>query len=93
MIDLYTWATPNGKKISIALEELGLPYRVHRIDITKGDQQSPEFTKISPNRKIPVVADNVRWRSRSASDRDERALLVPAVASALTHRPVAHPEP
>ena len=58
MIDLYTWATPNGKKISIALEELGLPYRVHRIDITKGDQQSPEFTKISPNRKIPAIVDH-----------------------------------
>jgi GST-like protein len=57
MIELYTWATPNGRKISIALEELGLPYRVHKIDITKGDQRSPEFTKISPNQKIPAIVD------------------------------------
>jgi GST-like protein len=58
MIDLYTWATPNGRKISIALEELELPYRVHKIDITKGDQHSPEFTGISPNQKIPAIIDH-----------------------------------
>ena len=57
MIELYTWATPNGRKISIALEELALPYRVHKIDITKGDQHSPEFTAISPNQKIPAIVD------------------------------------
>jgi GST-like protein len=58
MIDLYTWATPNGRKISIALEELGLPYRVHAIDINKGDQHSEEFTRISPNQKIPAIVDH-----------------------------------
>lgn len=57
MIDLYTWATPNGRKISIALEELGLPYRVYKIDISKGDQHTPEFTKVSPNQKIPAIVD------------------------------------
>ena len=57
MIDLYTWATPNGKKISIALEELDLPYRVHKIDISTGDQFTPEFTRVSPNRKIPAIVD------------------------------------
>jgi len=57
MIDLYTWATPNGRKVSIALEELGLPYRVHAIDITRGDQHTPEFTAISPNQKIPAMVD------------------------------------
>lgn len=57
MIELYTWATPNGRKISIALEELGLPYRVHKINISKGDQHSPEFTRISPNQKIPAIVD------------------------------------
>lgn len=57
MIDLYTWATPNGRKVSIALEELGLPYRVHKIDITKGEQRKPEFTRISPNQKIPAIVD------------------------------------
>ena len=57
MIELYTAATPNGRKISIALEELGLPYSVHRIDIGKGDQHSPEFTRLSPNQKIPAIVD------------------------------------
>lgn len=58
MIDLYTWATPNGRKISIALEELGIPYAVHPIDIFKGDQTEPEFTAISPNQKIPAIVDH-----------------------------------
>jgi GST-like protein len=57
MIDLYTWTTPNGRKASILLEELGLPYRAHPIDITKGDQFAPEFLKISPNNKIPAMID------------------------------------
>ena len=57
MIDLYTWSTPNGKKASIALEELGLPYEVHPIDITKDDQFDPEYLKISPNNKIPAIVD------------------------------------
>jgi GST-like protein len=57
MIDLYTWATPNGRKISIALEELGLPYKVHPINITKGEQHGAEFTAISPNQKIPAIVD------------------------------------
>ena len=48
MIDLYTWTTPNGRKASIALEELGLPYTVHPIDIGKDEQFKPEFLKISP---------------------------------------------
>jgi len=57
MIDLYTWTTPNGRKASIALEELGLPYEVHPIDITKGMQFKPDFLKISPNNKIPAIMD------------------------------------
>lgn len=57
MIDLYTWSTPNGRKVSIALEELGLPYRVHPINITKGEQHEPAFLKISPNNKIPAIVD------------------------------------
>ena len=56
-IDLYTWSTPNGRKVSIALEELGLDYRVHPIDIGKGDQFAPDFLKISPNNKIPAIVD------------------------------------
>jgi len=57
MIDLYTWTTPNGRKISILLEELGLDYSVHSIDITQGDQNAAEFLKISPNNKIPAIVD------------------------------------
>jgi len=57
MIELYTWATPNGRKVSIALEELQLAYQVHPIDISEGHQHSPEFTAISPNQKIPAIVD------------------------------------
>jgi GSH-dependent disulfide-bond oxidoreductase len=57
-IDLYTWNTPNGRKVSIMLEEVGLPYRVIPIDITKGDQLQPDFLKISPNNKIPAIVDH-----------------------------------
>lgn len=57
MIDLYTWSTPNGRKISIMLEECALPYRVHTIDIGRGDQFTPEFVAISPNSKIPAIVD------------------------------------
>ena len=58
MIDLYTWTTPNGRKVSILLEELGVPYNVHAIDIGKDDQFAPEFLKISPNNKIPAIVDH-----------------------------------
>ena len=57
MIELYTWPTPNGRKISIALEELGLEYTAHSIDITKGEQRDPKFLTISPNSKIPAIVD------------------------------------
>ncbi|MHB1218407.1 MAG: glutathione S-transferase family protein [Alphaproteobacteria bacterium] len=57
MIDLYTWGTPNGRKVSIALEELALPYKVHPIDIGKGDQFKPEYLAINPNGKIPAIVD------------------------------------
>ncbi len=57
MIDLYTWTTPNGRKVSIALEEMGLDYEVHSINITQDDQLAPDFLKISPNNKIPAIVD------------------------------------
>jgi GSH-dependent disulfide-bond oxidoreductase len=57
VIDLYTWTTPNGRKVSIALEELGLPYTVHPIDISKDEQFAPEFLKIAPNNRIPAIVD------------------------------------
>jgi GST-like protein len=58
MIDLYTWTTPNGRKISIALEEMGLPYKAHSIDINKNEQFTPDFLKVSPNNKIPAIVDS-----------------------------------
>jgi GSH-dependent disulfide-bond oxidoreductase len=57
MIELYTWGTPNGKKASIMLEEIGLPYDVHPINLRKREQFSPEFLAINPNNKIPAIID------------------------------------
>jgi len=57
MIELYTWSTPNGRKVSIALEELGLAYNTHPVNITKDEQFEPAFLKISPNNKIPAIVD------------------------------------
>lgn len=57
MIDLHTWGTPNGRKVSIMLEETGLPYRVHPVDITKGQQHEPAYLAINPNGKIPALVD------------------------------------
>lgn len=57
MIELYAFGTPNGKKIPIALEEMGLAYEVHKVDITKGEQTRPEFLDISPNGRIPAIID------------------------------------
>ena len=57
MIDLYTWPTPNGHKVHIMLEECGLPYATHAVDIGAGDQFKPEFLAISPNNKIPAIVD------------------------------------
>lgn len=58
MIDLHTWSTPNGRKVSIMLEECGLPYRVHAVDIGKDEQFKPEFLAISPNNRIPAIVDS-----------------------------------
>jgi GST-like protein len=57
-IDLYTWTTPNGRKLSIALEEMGLPYTAHPVNIGKNEQFDPDFLKISPNNKIPAIVDS-----------------------------------
>ncbi|MEZ4128595.1 glutathione S-transferase family protein, partial [Salmonella enterica] len=54
---LYAWNTPNGRKISVALEEMNLPYRVRTVDITKGEQFDPAFLAISPNNRIPAIVD------------------------------------
>jgi len=57
MIEVYSWATPNGHKVHIMLEECGLPYKVTAVDIGAGDQFKPEFLAISPNNKIPAIVD------------------------------------
>ena len=72
MIDLYTWTTPNGRKVSIALEELGLPYTVHAVDIGKDEQFKPEFLKISPNNRIPAIVD----RDNGMSLMESGAILI-----------------
>ncbi|XVJ69264.1 MAG: glutathione S-transferase family protein [Rhizobacter sp.] len=58
MIEVYSWATPNGHKVHIMLEECGLPYRVHPVDIGAGQQFQPDFLAISPNNKIPAIKDS-----------------------------------
>lgn len=58
MVDFYTWTTPNGRKVSILLEELGADYKAHAIDIGKGEQHAPAFLAISPNNKIPAIHDH-----------------------------------
>jgi len=57
MIDLYTWGTPNGRKVSVMLEECGLPYKVHSVNIGKDEQFRPEFLAINPNNRIPAIVD------------------------------------
>lgn len=57
MIDLYSWTTPNGRKVSILLEELGVPYTAHSVDISKDEQFAPDFLKIAPNNRIPAIVD------------------------------------
>jgi GSH-dependent disulfide-bond oxidoreductase len=76
MIDLYTWPTPNGHKIHIMLEETGLPYRVHPIDIGAGDQFKPEFLKISPNNKMPAMIDSDGPDGKPMSMFESGAMLV-----------------
>ena len=58
MIELYTWSTPNGRKVSIMLEECALPYRVHPVNIGKGEQFTPEFLALNPNNRIPAIVDS-----------------------------------
>lgn len=58
MIALHTWTTPNGRKVSVMLEECGLPYRVHKVDIGRNEQFKPEFLAINPNNRIPAIVDS-----------------------------------
>jgi GST-like protein len=76
MIELYTWPTPNGHKIHIMLEETGLPYRVHPINIRTGDQFQPEFLAISPNNRIPAIVDPDGPEGRPLSLFESGAILI-----------------
>ena len=75
-IDFYAWNTPNGRKISIALEEMGLPYKVHPINISKDEQFAPDFLKISPNNKIPAIVDPDGPHGRPVSIFESGAILL-----------------
>jgi len=87
MIDLYTWTTPNGRKVSIMLEETGLPYRAISVDINKGEQFAPEFLKISPNNKIPAIVD----RETGVALMESGAILLYLAEKAGQLMPVASP--
>jgi GST-like protein len=76
MIELYSWATPNGHKIHIMLEETGLPYNVHGVDIGRGDQFKPEFLAFSPNNKIPAIIDTEGPDGKPISIFESGAILI-----------------
>ncbi len=76
MIELYTWPTPNGHKIHIMLEETGLAYNVHPIDISAGDQFDPEFLKISPNNRMPAIVDPDGPTGKAISVFESGAILI-----------------
>ncbi len=75
-IELHTWDTPNGRKISVFLEELGLPYSIHPIDITQGKQFDPAFLKISPNNRIPAIVDPQGPQGKPISVFESGAILL-----------------
>jgi GST-like protein len=76
VIDLYAWGTPNGRKASIMLEEVGLPYRVLPIDISKGAQHTPEFLAINPNGRIPAIIDSEGPGGKSIRIFESGAILI-----------------
>ena len=76
MIDLYTWTTPNGRKVSIMLEELATPYRVHPINIGKGEQFAPDYVKINPNSKIPSIVDSEGPDGKPIAIMESGAILI-----------------
>jgi GSH-dependent disulfide-bond oxidoreductase len=76
MIDLYTWATPNGRKVSIMLEEAELAYEVHAVNLQKGDQFKPEYLAINPNNKIPAIIDRDGPGSKAYTLFESGAILI-----------------
>ena len=88
MIDFYTWTTPNGRKVSIALEEMGLAYETHAIDIGKGEQHEAEFLKIAPNNKIPAIHD----RETGLNLMESGAILIYLAEKSGQFLPTSEPE-
>ena len=76
MIDLYTWTTPNGRKVSIMLEECGLPYTTHAINIGKDEQFTPQFIALNPNSKIPAITDSDGDNGKPLSIFESGAILI-----------------
>ena len=76
MIDVYTWPTPNGHKVHIMLEETGLEYRIHPINIRNGEQFKPAFLKISPNHRIPAIVDRNGPNGKELSLFESGAILI-----------------
>ena len=76
MIDLYIWTTPNGRKVSIMLEEIGLPYEVHPVNLSKGEQFNPEYLAINPNNKIPAIVDRDGPENKTYSLFESGAILM-----------------
>ena len=76
MIELHTWNTPNGRKVSIALEEMGLPYSVHTVNISKDEQFAPDFLRISPNNRIPAIIDPEGLGGTALSVFESGAILI-----------------
>ncbi len=76
MIDLYTWGTPNGRKVSIMLEECGLPYNAHKINIGKDEQFAPDYLAINPNGKIPSIVDQLGPDGKPIALMESGAILI-----------------
>ena len=76
MIDIYSWATPNGRKVHIMLEECDLDYEAHPVDIGKGEQFQPDFLKISPNNRIPAIVDSNGPNGKRISLFESGAILI-----------------
>ena len=76
MIELYTWGTPNGRKISIMLEEIGMPYNVHPVNLRNNEQKTPEFLAINPNGRIPAIIDTEGPGGRPLTIFESGAILI-----------------
>ncbi len=76
MIELYTWTTPNGTKVSVMLEEIGLPYNVHPVNLGKNEQRTPEFLAINPNGRIPAIIDSDGPAGRPLTVFESGAILI-----------------